>query len=153
MRQSDVSPLAQLLSQSELAPLMREVARLRRLEARWQALLGQWAPELEGQTRVVALEAGRLRVVGRHAAVLAKLRQLERRLLAGLVEGGADVNVITYRVQADWALERAEKSSAKRKIGTSGRLAIEAAVARLAASPLRDALSRLARHASPGDGE
>ncbi|MBV8656799.1 MAG: DUF721 domain-containing protein [Burkholderiales bacterium] len=127
-------------SSPELARLSRIAHAQRQLERQWQAAL---PPQMAGLTRVVGVDGDCLVVSTRSPALVAKLRQMEMRLLARLSEGGLKVNAIQCRVQVE--LLPHEQKNPKRNLTLSPVAldALEAAAQSFPDSPLRDALAAL----------
>lgn len=133
-------PFSSLFASPELARLARLAAAQRQLENRWQGVL----PEaLSGISRVIGVENGCLLVSVRRAAVAAKLKQMEVRLIAQLNEKGLQINAIRYRVQVEPLPH--EQKNPKRNLALSPAAlhAFDEAAQSLPPSPLRDALAQV----------
>jgi hypothetical protein len=107
---------------------LRNLTRAARLLSELQHILAKYAPsDLTKHCLVKQLREETLTLTAANAAIASQLRQLTQRLIAGYQKEGAQVTAIHIEVQVRNAVQK--------------RLAEE-----LEASPLRDALNRLAAH-------
>lgn len=95
---------------------------------------------------VVAFQGGRLVVGAAHAAVAAKIRQMEPSLIAALTRAGWVVESVRFKPQ--WqAPEAGRRRPPKQAPGQSAIASVKALSEQVAHTGLRDALQRLAaRH-------
>ncbi|WP_374350540.1 DciA family protein [Chitinimonas sp.] len=142
-------PFSSLLESHSLARLNRLADAQRQLESRWQAALPF---ALQGLSRVIGVDASVLQVSARSQAVVAKLRQMEGRLLDQLNEKGVQVNAIRYRIQVE--LLPHEQRNPKRNLALSAAAldALQGAAQTLPPSSLRDALAELVAKRRPSSG-
>jgi hypothetical protein len=133
-------PFRSLLSSPELARLNRLANAQRQLEALWQAAL---PPIMVGKSRVIGVDSTVLQVSVRSQALVAKLRQMEARLLARLNEKGLQVNAIRYRVQVEPLPHEQKKPKRNLALSDAALGALDDAAQRLPDSPLRDALATM----------
>ena len=97
-------------------------------------------------TSVASLTMGTLTLLTNNGSTATKIKQLTPRLITALRQQGHEVNGINVRVQA---LEFANTLSKKDILMTpDGQAAIHLLVGRLNESPLKSALTRLARRGS-----
>jgi hypothetical protein len=129
-----------LLSSPELARLNRLANAQRQLESRWQTSLPF---ALQGLSRVIGVDSTVLQVSVRSQAVVAKLRQMEARLLDQLKEKGLQVNAIRYRVQVEPLPHELKKSKRNLALSDAALSALDQATHDLKPSVLRDALAEL----------
>ena len=125
----------------ELQALNREIRQLLAL----QSVLAEVLPgNLATSAKVALVKAGELILFTENGAVAAKLRQMAPRVLVSLRERGYEITAIQLQVQVrirDNPLPRKQIS-----LSPAARNAIGLITERLDASPLKTALSRLARH-------
>jgi hypothetical protein len=129
-----------LLGSPELAKLQRLASAQRQLDQAWQAAL---PAEMAGRTRVVGVDAGCFVVSTRSPAILAKLRQMEPRLLECLNESGLKVNAIRCRVQVETLPHERKKTKRNLALSPTALNTLSEAAENFPDSPLRDALANL----------
>lgn len=121
------------------------VAHARRDEALQRAIQEILPPELAVSCRSSLTGAGVLFIVAENGAVAAKLRQLSTRLLQGVIRRGFECTAMKVEAQADRRMPRARPAGARPLPRDTVALLARAAAAVDPASPLRAALTRMAR--------
>jgi hypothetical protein len=140
-------PISKLLGTStELRPLAERLVLIKRLQKRYQTL----APEnLARASRVCAIEGTTVVICAASGPVAAALRHLAPRLLEGLrgVRAGSkhsrDQELTSIRLEVQ--VERAEPRRPVRARGEMPSEKLADVAGRLADSPLKDELKRIAR--------
>lgn len=127
------------------APELQRVARLMAAQQRLALLWKQIVPvELGQSAQAVGVVDGCLLVSTRSPAIAAKLRQMETRLLARLVENGLEVNAIRAKVQVETLPHQSTKPKRNPVLSVAARETLAAAARSLPPSPLADALAKMA---------
>lgn len=130
---------------------LRGLARAARQLEKLQKILATHAPpELTQSLCVKQLREGVLLVSAANAAVATRIKQLSPRLLTAYRRQGTQVTSIRIEVQVDRPPLSRRNIFAKRQLSTESIEKISALADQLEASPLQEALRRLARH---GRGE
>jgi len=127
-------------SSPELARLQRIASAQRQLERRWQAVL---PPQMAGLTRVIGIDGDCLVVSTRSPAIVAKLRQMEMRLLARLSENGLKVNAIQGRVQVELLPHEQKKQKRNLTLSPAALDALESAAQSFSDPSLREAFANV----------
>jgi len=124
---------------------LRTLAGAAKRVAELQQVFLENAPEPLAQAcRVKQLRAGTLVLLAEHAAVAAKLRQLAPRLLSAYGKLGLEVTSIHIEVQVAESPQAAPAPRAARELSIESIEELEKLAESLEASPLRDAVTRLA---------
>lgn len=127
---------------------LRNLTRAARHLSELQQMLAKYTPlGLEKHCWVKQLREETLTLTAANAAVASQLRQLTRRLIAGYQKEGAQVTAIHIEVQVGKAVQNTASSGEKRTLSLESIGEIKKLAEQLDASPLRDALHRLAAHA------
>jgi hypothetical protein len=125
---------------------LRSLAQLaRRLEDLQHLLFEAVPPALAAASRVSNLKSGLLVISADNAAVAAKLRQLAPRLLSHLEKARIQVTGIRVDVQVKAHKIKAEDEVTGRALPADAIREFSGLAARLPPSPLKSALTRLAR--------
>ena len=117
----------------------------RRLEDLQHLLFEAVPPALAAASRVSNLKSGLLIISAENAAVAAKLRQLAPRLLSHLEKAGIEVTGIRVDVQVKAHKIKAEHEVTGRALPPDAIRKFSGLAERLPDSPLKSALTRLAR--------
>lgn len=128
------------MNSPQLRKLNAAAAVQRQLENCWQGAL---PPDLAGLSRVVGVQEGTLAVSVRRAAIAAKMKQMEARLIAHLNEKGLQVSAIRYRVQVEPLPHEDKNPKRNLTLSPAALAAFDEAAQALPPSPLRDALAQL----------
>jgi hypothetical protein len=131
------------------APL-RDLARAARHLNELQQILAKSAPPgLTQACRVKQLRAGTLVIAADNAAVASQLRQLAPRLLEAYRKQRSEVTSIRIDVQVANAVRQSVPTSQKNTLSVDSIVKIQELADRLEASPLKDALARMAARNRP----
>ncbi len=122
----------------------------RRLEDLQHLLFEAIPPALAGASRVTNLKSGILVISAENAAVAAKLRQLTPRLLSHLGKAEIQVTGIRVDVQVKAHKIKAEDDVTRRALPPDAIQKFSGLAERLPPSPLKSALTRLARRSKRG---
>ncbi|MFC4159975.1 DciA family protein [Chitinimonas lacunae] len=126
-------------------PELQRIARLAAAQQRLALLWKQIVPvELSQAAQAVGVVDGCLLVTTRSPAIAAKLRQMETRLLARLIENGLEVNAIRVKVQVETLPHQQTKPKRNPVLSDAARDTLADAARSLPPSPLADALARMA---------
>lgn len=129
-----------LTSSRELRQLTGKAQQL----ATWQRQVAQLLPSaLSRACRVTQVDGHKLTLTADSGVIAAKLRQMSTELLDGLQARGCEVTVIQVQVQV--SLPPHSPPNKARAIGTKGKEQLNRLAETLADSPLKQALTRLAR--------
>ena len=124
----------------ELRPLLDKAQALSALHRHFTSVA---PPHLAQSSQVLGLQSGTLSIAVANAAVAAKLRQLAPELVVMLQNRGCEVNGIRVKVQV--SCNRSPPVSTPRKLGKSARDALNGLSQTLCDSPLKLALTKLAK--------
>ena len=124
----------------ELRQLSHRVAQLLVLEQRYKKIV---APSLASASHVMQLEQQTLMIGADNSAVAAKLRQLAPNLIQQFQDGGHEVTGIQVRVQV--ALPPVTRHPSPARVSAAGKRRLTDLADKLAESPLKNALQRLAK--------
>jgi hypothetical protein len=124
-----------------LAAVSRRIAQLQRA---YFAYLEAVSPQLARSSRVGWARGDVVSVVADNGAVAAKLRQLTPRVLHHLRQSGFEFNSMRIGVQVERALDRRPRHGYK-PLSDNALSSVERALEKVADSPLKAALARLAR--------
>ncbi|MBV8466252.1 MAG: DUF721 domain-containing protein [Burkholderiales bacterium] len=124
----------------ELAKLQKLASSQRQLDRLWQAAL---PPEMTGRTRVVGVDRDCFVVSTRSPAILAKLRQMESRLVERLNEGGLKVISIRCRIQVETLPHERKIPKRNPELSAAALDTLAEAAETLPDSPLREALANM----------
>jgi hypothetical protein len=125
---------------------LRSLAQLaRRLEDLQHLLFEAVPPALAAASRISNFNSGLLVISADNAAVAAKLRQLAPRLRSHLEKSGIQVTGIRVDVQVKAHKIKAEHEVTERALPPDAIRKFSGLAERLPASPLKSALTRLAR--------
>ena len=130
-----------LSSSDDLRSLTREAQRIAGLN---QVLLRTAPPSLTQGCCVKQLRDGTLTLSAENAAIAAKLKQIAARLLASYQKLGGEVTSIRVEVQVRDAATARVKTRDPRHLSVETIENLRRLAAEIEASPLRDALIRLA---------
>ena len=126
---------------------LRNLTRAARHLSELQHILAKYAPsDLTKHCLVKQLREETLTLTAANAAIASQLRQLTQRLIAGYQKEGAQVTAIHIEVQVRNAVQKTVSSAEKRTLSLESIGEIKKLAEELEASPLRDALNRLAAH-------
>lgn len=129
------------------APGLTPLATVARRAAALQRLYLEAVPaELAQSSRVGWVRTGVLHVAAANGAVAAKLRQLAPRILDRFGREGYEFNAMRVEVQVDFRSQARAEAKAE-PLSANALAAISHAAERLAESPLKSALDRLAASA------
>lgn len=118
----------------------------RRLGQLQEVLVAHVPAELRDSLRVKQLRDGTLTLKAANAAVATRVKQLSPRLLAACLERGSQVTAIKVEVQVDLLSPNARPAPAARRLSIETIDKIQRLAEQMEASPLQEALRRLARH-------
>ncbi|QDQ26766.1 DUF721 domain-containing protein [Chitinimonas arctica] len=135
------------LDSPQLARLAKLAKAQRQLGGQWQAVLPAGLAKLSD---VVGIEGDCLLVSTRSAAVAAKLRQMEARLVLQLNDKGLKINAIRCRIQVELLPHQQKPSKRTLELSPAALTALSAAATDLPPSPLRDALAAMVAKRSRG---
>ncbi|WP_269531525.1 DciA family protein [Chitinimonas sp. BJYL2] len=130
----------QFLHSPELQRLGRQIASQRKLAADWQSVLPIGLVKL---TEVVNVEGDCLIVATRSAAVAAKIRQMEARLVQQLIGKGLKINAIRCKIQVERLPHEQKQIRRGHEISAPALATLRDAAEQLPPSPLKDALAAL----------
>ncbi len=125
----------------DLQALVQEAGRLEALQQLWS---GTVPAELRACSRAAGVRHRRITVFADNGAVAARLRLLAPGLLKTLQNKGLEVTAIRVEVQVK--SRPSAPRAAQRRLGHQAADSLLALAERLPDSPLRSALTRLARH-------
>lgn len=134
------SSIPGLLASPELVRLAKMAAALKHLDRHWQNAV---PPELQHHSTVIGLKAGTLMVTARSAAVVAKLRQWEQRLVVQLNKNGLEVNAIRLRLQVETLPFERPKRQVNLRLSPAALTALSSGVQDLPETVAKEALLRL----------
>lgn len=127
-------------------PAVRQALALSSLQRQLDAAL---PARLRGETQVVALENGELRVLCRNGAVASRLRLEAQGLADALQQRGLPVRRVSLKVQPS-AARKPMPPRAKPPLPAAARQAFESASAQLQEGEVKAALQNLLRHHKDG---
>jgi hypothetical protein len=137
-----VQKIGDVIATSDLRSLARNANRLKDLQ---HLLFAAIPPALAGASRVSNFKSGLLVISADNAAVAAKLRQMTPRLLSHLGKSEIEVTGIRVDVQVKAHKIKAEDTVTRRALPADAIQEISGLAERLPPSPLKSALTRLAR--------
>jgi len=127
-------------SSQDLRHLSQRVKQIATLQRHYQLIA---PPSLLQASRVMQLHGQTVILAADNGAVAAKLRQISTELISLFLTRGCEVTGIQIRVQV--RVRVTPTTSTPRRLGNSGRKALESLALDLQDSPLKIALRRLAR--------
>lgn len=129
-----------LTSSRELRQLTGKAQQLTALQRQLTQLV---PPALSRACRVTQIDGQKLTLTADSGVIAAKLRQMSTELLSGLQARGCEVTVIQVQVQV--STPPYIPPAQAREIGAEGKAQLNQLAETLADSPLKQALTRLAR--------
>lgn len=148
--------IAKLLGgQPELRPLTERLEQIKRLQRRYRTLI---PPELAEASRVCAMDGTTVVICAASGPIAAILRQLAPRLLEGMrasarksSKSSGDQEVNSIRVEVQVTIPQRRPAAKPRPEPPRDKLAEVAS--RLADSPLKETLEKMARKPRRGNGD